>query len=223
MAPPWFKTSAKQGWILTEGEPGVRHVPPPPPPVLEEFKRACGLLSFSSHTLTHPQTNSPSPACSCIYAWSALPLVPSAHFIIHTYCTVATGNTTISASTTHSASFHQQVRLLLHATLRLQLPQPPLKWTYGCRLPFKKKFFVFFFSFESRTSEFTSLVFVSGVFLFPTNQEEGRRSPLEGLISVLPGLDQGCISLMKHQPHGSESISCMLRSRAYRVSGKRVM
>lgn len=99
---------------------------------------------------------------------------------------------------------------------------PPLKLTYGCRLPFKKKFLVFF-SFKSRTSEFTSLGFVSGVFLFPTNQEESRRSPLEGLISVLPGLDQGCISLMKHQPHGSESSSCMLRSRAYRVSGKRVM
>lgn len=124
-----FKTSATQGWILTEGEPGGCHVapppPPPPPPVLEEFQRACGLPSFSSRTLTHPQTNSPSPACSCIYAWSALPLVPSAHFIIHTYCTVATGNATISASTTHSASFHQQVRLLLHATLRLQLPQTP--------------------------------------------------------------------------------------------------
>lgn len=31
----------------------MRHVPPPLPPVLEEFKRACGLLSFSSRTLTH--------------------------------------------------------------------------------------------------------------------------------------------------------------------------
>lgn len=48
--------------------------------------------------LTHSARNSPSPACSCIYSWPALVLLPSAHFIIHTYSTVATGNATISAS-----------------------------------------------------------------------------------------------------------------------------
>lgn len=47
---------------------------------------------------SHSARNSPSPACSCIYSWPALVLLPSAHFIIHTYSTVATGNATISAS-----------------------------------------------------------------------------------------------------------------------------
>lgn len=63
------------------------------PGMLKESMRAS---SFSSNREEH----SSGPACSCIYAWSALLLVPSAHFIIHAYSTVATGNATLSACTT---------------------------------------------------------------------------------------------------------------------------
>lgn len=69
--------------------------------ITEKLLGARGLKRrpYFSEPLTHSKTLT-SLACSCIYAWSGLLLVPSAHFIIHAYCTVATGNATISASTT---------------------------------------------------------------------------------------------------------------------------
>lgn len=108
---------------------------------MEKFKRASGLRQvpsfFSSHTLTQSK-NSPSPACSCIYAWSALPLVPSAHFIIHTYSTVATGNTTISASTALLHFISMSDRSVLRSGYS-KLPHH-LKWTctYSYRAIFRK-------------------------------------------------------------------------------------
>lgn len=82
---PWSSKKSLQ-WLKFQGA-GVA----PPPLQLWESVWAAAKPSHSAR-------NSPSPACSCIYSWPALVLLPSAHFIIHTYSTVATGNATISAS-----------------------------------------------------------------------------------------------------------------------------
>lgn len=126
---PSFKKKLAYGSNLEDQK--CAHMAQPPPPAMEKFKRVCGLRQgpsfFSSHTLTQSK-NSPNPACSCIYAWSALPLVPSAHFIIHTYSTVATGNATISASTALLHFISMSDRSVLRSGYS-KLPHH-LKWTY---------------------------------------------------------------------------------------------
>lgn len=119
--------------------------------------------------LTHTYTvkNSPSPACSCIYAWSALPLVPSAHFIIHTYSTVATGNATISASTTLLHFIRMSDWPMLHSGYS---KLDPLKWTCNCRAIFKE-------ITKITAHPVSSFITSSGLLkkpFFHTNEEESK-------------------------------------------------